>query len=92
MRKFRKALKDFDKFLDNQLEVDWSDYQGYITLDCTYLGQTTSSVLNKLNAIENINLIVDNTLVDDYDYLTIYLTNEALNTINDIVNRVCAEY
>lgn len=89
MRKFRKALKDFEKFLDNRLVVDWSDYQGYVTLDCDYLGETTSSVLNKLNAIENINLIVGDTLVDDSDYLNIYLTDKALNTIIDRVN---AEY
>lgn len=86
MRKFKKAMKDFEKFLDNRLVVDWSDYQGYVTLDCDYLGETSSSVLSKLNAIENINLIVGDTLVDDSDYLNIYLTDKALNTILDKVN------
>ena len=84
MSKFKKAMKDFEKFLDNHLVVDWSDYQGYVVLDCDYLGETTSSVLDKLNAIKNINLIVEDTLVDAFDYLNIYLTNEALDIIMEI--------
>lgn len=83
MDKFEKAFQDFEKFLDSQCVLDYNDYEGYVTLDCNYLGQTTSSVLNKLHKINNINLVVERTMVNDFDYLDVYFTEKAFEYITD---------